>query len=168
LKRVNAALQDRLAQRCVHVERRAPEPALQQGQILLRGLVAADQCLQCSQCRAPPRENQHAAGVAIEPVGKFEAVVGARRAHQLDRPETDAAAAVAGDPGGLVDHEEVAVFVDDRLRHAIGLRRRWGPCLLRFGNPHRRYTYLVAVGKKIVDPLPVLGLCYLHQAHPGT
>ncbi len=70
------ALQNRFAQRRVHVETGLVRVPLEQGEILLGGLVFADQLLQPGQRRALFRENEDAAGVTVQAMGEFERLIG--------------------------------------------------------------------------------------------
>ena len=78
-------------------------------------LLVADRRLQAGQARPASWQDQHAAGVAIQPMHQLQVLVRPRRAHQLDRAVADAAAAVAGHAGGLVDDQKVLVLENDRI-----------------------------------------------------
>jgi hypothetical protein len=96
--------------------------------------------LQRHQGRALLGDQQQARGLLVEPVHEFEELRRrARLAQLLDDAEADAAAAMHGHAGGLVDGDQVLVLV-----HHREFARRRG----RFGRPvghaHRRHTHHVA------------------------
>ncbi len=73
-----AALQQGFLQRRIHVEFGLLRVALEQGQVLLRRLIVADQFLQASQRGPAARQDQNAAGIPIQPMSELQRVARAR------------------------------------------------------------------------------------------
>src|SRR2546429_6577228 len=69
---------------------------------------------------------------------QLEGVVRAQGPQRLDDTEAQPTAAVDRDPGGLVEHQELLVLVDDRLADAFALLRRRLARLARRQHAHRR------------------------------
>src|SRR5690606_39807950 len=91
-------------------------------------------------------------------------LVGAQGAHCLDRPETDPAAAVAGDARRLVERQQPRVLVDDRRIqriHEAPWRRR---LVSGLGETQRRNTHLVPSFQLALG----LGAATVHAHLPGT
>ena len=58
------------------------------------------------------RDHQQPARVPIDAMYQFERFIGPRGAQCLDDAEAHAAAAVHGDAGRLVDHQQPGIFMD--------------------------------------------------------
>ena len=114
--------------------------------------------MQRRQCAALLGEQQQTRGVAVESMHEFkEARQRPLRAQLLDDAETDAAAAVYREPGWLVEHQQVLVFVEDSVLE-LGVGRRCGARRL-CGDSHRRQAQFVTrsqaisgLGAAAVDP----------------
>ncbi len=128
-------------------------------------MVFAQQRLQFGQRRALLGHDQQPRGVAIQPVDQLQPLVRAQRAHGLDRAMADAAAAMAGHAGRLVDHQQPRILEHDGLLHALQeAGRRWR-LVSNLGEIDRRHPYLLAglqlalgLGPAAIDP-------YLAAAH---
>ena len=95
-------------------------------------------------------DQQNAAGFAVEPVHQFQkGQLWARHAQLFDDAETHPRAAVHGHAGGLVQHQQMLVFVNHSeiaywcRRRAHGLRLVLGPCR----DAYRRQAQHVAGGQ---------------------
>ncbi len=142
--------------------------ALKQREIpLLESPTLAQQRMQGSQRRRIPGDEQTTAGVAIEPMGQFQALSRSQGAERLDHAKADAAAAVNRDTRGLVDHDQMRVLVHDGGANGLQHAGRWPGRratvgLTRFGSwlgTHGRDPDLVArlqprlgAGSTAVDP----------------
>src|SRR2546430_9355708 len=69
---------------------------------------------------------------------QLEGVVRAQGPQRLDDTEAQPTAAVDRDPGGLVEHQELLVLVDDRLADAFAQLRRRLARLAPRQHAHRR------------------------------
>ncbi len=91
-------------------------------------------------------------------MAELDVVVLAPRPHRLDHAEQDAAAAVRGQAGRLVEREVVLVLEDDRraqpVQHVVGRPHRRAVV----GPAHRRHADLVALGQAPVG----LGAAAVH------
>ncbi len=93
--------------------------ALHEREIALVDPALAQQRMQRAQRAAPLRDQQAARGRAVEPVHELELrQLGAQRTQRLDAAERDAGAAVHGEPGRLVEHEQPLVLEHDPLARA--------------------------------------------------
>jgi hypothetical protein len=113
--------------------------------IALLHLVLAHQRMQRAQRRRLACNQQQPARIAIEAMHEFQALlIRARSAQRLDDAEAHAAATMDGNPGGLVDHQQLRVLVDDgggdALEQRTGGAARWR----RRTDPNRRYAHGVA------------------------
>ena len=87
----------------------------QQRQVTLGdATVLAHQRLHFSQRRTFLGDDQQARSVAVQPVHQFQRVPGPRGAQGLDRAKGNAAAAMAGHAGGLVQGQQPCVLEHDR------------------------------------------------------
>ena len=81
------------------------------------------------------RHQQAAAGVAVEPMHQLQSLARPRRSQRLDHAEAHAAAAVHGDAGGLVDHQQMLVLKNDcsldQFDQAVAERGRARACAAR-------------------------------------
>ena len=95
----------------------------QQGQVaLVRCFLVfafAHQGLQFEQGRALLGDDQHAGGIAIEPMHQFQRFAGPQGAQALDHAKADAAAAVAAMPLGLFSASRRLVLEDDAGGQAL-------------------------------------------------
>jgi hypothetical protein len=120
-----------------------PRP-LDERQVALVDLPLAQQRVQHAQGAATLGEQQAARGVAIEPVSQLEVLaLGPQEAQRLDAPEADAATAMNGEPGRLVEHQQPRVLIDDALGEPFQTVRR-GERLGGGADPDRRHANLVA------------------------
>ena len=112
-------------QRRIHTHHAIGHAPDQQGEVTLldpaRALFAvlAQQRLQFRQRRALLGHHQQAGGVAVQPVDQFQGLVWPQRAHGLDGAVADAAAAMAGHPGRLVDDQQPLVLEHDGRFHPL-------------------------------------------------
>ena len=108
--------------------------ALHERQIPFVDLPFAQQLVQHSQGAAAFREQQAARRSPIEAMSQLEVFArGAQQAQGFDDAQTNAAAAMDGEPGRLVDDEEPRVLINDALAEPVeAIRRRDG----HGGRPH--------------------------------
>ena len=99
------------------------------------------------------RDQHRARRVAVEPMDELEkARVGPRRAHLLDEPGRDPAAAVDRQPGRLVDDNEHVVLEQDRHLDGLAGAGRDGARRRGRRGPHRRDPDDVAQDEPRVGP----------------
>lgn len=127
--------------------------------------------MQVAQHAALLGDHQQAGGVAVQAVHQLQFLgVRAQLAQRLDHAEAQAAAAMHGDAGRLVHHDQRLVFVDDgrfqALQQALGYRRR----LVTFRQADGRYPHDVAgldlvlrLDAPLVDPYFTLAQDAVHQ-----
>jgi hypothetical protein len=117
------------------------EATLHQERINLAHRALADGGMKRDQGAALLGQQQDARGIAVEPVHQLEVFEPwPRQSHLFDDAAGNAAAAMHGDPGRLVDGEQVIVFAHDgrlkaggrpgRRKHRVALRNPYGR------NPH--------------------------------
>ena len=88
--------------------------AFDQGKVMLASLARPEHLMQCEQDVALLGDQQQARRIAIKAMGKLqEPGMRPRRPQALNHAERHTAAAVYGDPFGLVDHKQSVVFIDD-------------------------------------------------------
>ncbi len=137
-------------QRRIHAHHAVGHAPHQQRQVPLldppRALFAvlAQQRLQFRQRRTLLGHHQQAGGVAIQPVDQFQGLVRPQRAHGFDGAMADAAAAMAGHPGRLVDDQQTFVLEDDGRLHALQEAGRRCRPVAGFAGIDRRDADLVA------------------------
>jgi hypothetical protein len=142
-----AALQYRFAQRHVHAEARLGRMTHHQTQVLLGDLAGPDRRLQPGQPGTALGQHQDAAGVTVQPMHQFQRLARPCRPQQLDRPVAHAAAAMAGEPGRFVQHQEMPILEDHRCGHLLESGGGWRLQRRTLGDAHRRNTQSVAGGK---------------------
>ena len=109
--------------------------------VVLAGVAGAELVLQRHQRAALLGQQQHARGFLVEPVHELqEAGVGTRLAQLLDHARADAAAAMHGHAGRLVDGQQVLVLEQDGELARRHVHHR------ALGQAHRRHADLVARG----------------------
>src|SRR5579859_510571 len=114
-------------------------------QVALVHVAIAQHAMQLRQRGAPLRDEQHARRLAVEAMDEFqEACFGTHRAQRFDDAVRDAAAAMHGEPRGLVDREQRLVLEEDGQRKA---RRRRGR--LASGHAYRRNADAIAGGDPV-------------------
>ena len=59
------------------------------------------------------REQQAAAGIAIEPMHQLNVIVRAQQAHRVNDAEGDVGTGMNGQPGRFVDHQQMRVLIDN-------------------------------------------------------
>ncbi|MCY1547629.1 hypothetical protein D9M68_836980 [compost metagenome] len=91
-----------------------------QRHITLVHSIAAQGLVQVTQHAALLGDHQQARGIAIEAMYQLQVLgIRAQLAKRLDHPITQAAAAMHGDAGWLVQHNQRLVFVDNRRLQAL-------------------------------------------------
>ena len=104
-----------LVQRHVNCLLSVPPGPANEREIALVYFAAAQLRVQRRQRRPFLRHQQHARCIAVEAVHELEELrVGARSAELLDEAERNSAAAVHGQPGGLVDGDQGVVLMPAR------------------------------------------------------
>jgi hypothetical protein len=118
--------------------------ALHQGEVTLLEAVLAQQGMQGAQRAAALGDQKAPAGVAVQAMDQLQRFIRPQGTQRLDHPEAHAAAAMHGHPGGLVDHQQARILVDDRLGDALSQGIR-GSRHLRLGRGQvdRRDAHLV-------------------------
>ena len=136
-----------LVQRKAQPLGRAGPVAEDQRQVALADPPLAHRLVHRGERRTSASDQQHPRGLPIDPVDELEhPLVRPGRSHLLDHPEAHAAAAVDGDPGGLVDRQQQVVLPEQR---EVLRRRRRGRAQGR--RAHRRDPHDLA------DRQPVVG-----------
>ena len=132
--------------------------ATDQGVIaLVDDLLAPQGLMQVTQHAALLGDHQQTGGIAIETMHQFDILgIGAQLAKHLDDPGAHAAAAMHGDPGGLVEHDQRLILVDDRRLHPLQQPLRQGRRLIALGQAQRWHAHLVSGLKPIVGLDPPL------------
>ncbi len=139
-------------QRQLHAAQRIAPFAAHEHEVALVDLPVAQLRMKRSQRSALLRDQQHARRVAVETVDELEKRrVRARVAQPLDHPEGNAAAAVHGEPGRLVERDQRVVLVEDR-RNGERPRERPRPPRLRRGRPDRRNAQFIPAREPSVRP----------------
>ncbi len=134
-----------LAQAVLQLDLAEVPVALDQCEITLLHAAVTQQFMQRAQGAASLGNEQATAGVAVQPVYELEVRrIRTGRPQRLDDAVGETAAAVHGNPGRLVEHDEPLVLVQDAgLEPEPGrapARRR----LVRLGPPHRRQAHHIA------------------------
>ncbi len=143
-----AARGDMLVQRLAQFPRAAPPSPRHHRDVGLFHLPFAQHPVQLEQRAALLRDDQQPRGVPVQPMRELEELgLGPRRAQGLDRAVAEAAAAVNGDAGGLVDDQQRRVLVHHRQLE--GARRGAGS---PGGQPERRHPDPVARPQAVFGP----------------
>ena len=107
------------------------------------GPALAHQRLQLGQGRTLLGHHQHPGGIPVQPVGQLQGMPRTQRTQGLDGAEGDAAATVAGHPGGLVQGQQARVLEHDRRLDPLQQARRRGAAIGLGLQPQRRDPHLV-------------------------
>src|SRR5687768_10485835 len=68
---------------------------------------------------ALPGDEQTTAGVAVQAMDELEGFVGAKSAKRFDHAVGEAAAAMHGNPRGLIENDQALVFADDGAANLV-------------------------------------------------
>src|SRR5882672_1176778 len=96
--------------------------ASNQGEIALLHGAVADQRMQLAERLAIARDQQAAAGVAVQPMHEFQRFARPLGPQRLDDAKAQAAAAMDGDARRLVERDEILVLEYDRLAQLLAHR----------------------------------------------
>ena len=133
-----------------------------QSQISLVHAAVANQGMQRGQSAAIACYQQTAAGIAVEAVHQLQRFARPGRAQGFDDAKTHAAAAVYRDAGGLVDHQQMLVLINDRpfdqfQQAARGLPRADAPLFIDGVDAYGGQAHFVALLNAVfrIDALAV-------------
>lgn len=126
------------------LDRRCPVAA-NQCHVALVDAIAAQLLVQVAQHAALLGDHQQAGGVTVETVNQFQLLgIGTQLTKGFDHPEIQPAAAVNRNAGGLVDHDQGFVFVDNRRFQPLQQPLGQGHRLVALRHANRRHAHDIA------------------------